>query len=65
LENLKREGHLEDLDIGEKIIFDGFYGNELEKHGLDSFDSGQGPMPDCCEQGNETSNSIKGGEFLD
>jgi hypothetical protein len=26
---------------------------------------GQGPVADCCELGNETSGSIKGGEFRD
>jgi len=25
--------------------------------------AGQGPIEDCCEQGNEYSGSIKGGEF--
>jgi hypothetical protein len=37
----------------------------LEKCGLDSSASGQEPMADCCEHGNETSGSIEGGEFLD
>jgi hypothetical protein len=32
--------------------------------GLDSSGSGQGPVAGCCEHGNETSGSIKGGEFL-
>jgi hypothetical protein len=31
---------------------------------LDSSGSGQGPVADCFESGNETSSSIKGGEFL-
>jgi hypothetical protein len=33
--------------------------------GLVSSGSGQGPMAGTCEHGNETSGSIKGGEFLD
>jgi hypothetical protein len=33
--------------------------------GLDSSGSGQGPMLGPCEHDNETSGSIKGGEFLD
>jgi hypothetical protein len=33
--------------------------------GLDSSDSGQGPVAGSCEHGNEPSGSIKGGKFLD
>jgi hypothetical protein len=33
--------------------------------GLDASDSGYGPEAGFCEHGNETSGSIKGGEFLD
>jgi hypothetical protein len=33
--------------------------------GLDSSGTGQGPVAVSCEHGNETSGSIKGGEFLD
>jgi hypothetical protein len=33
--------------------------------GLDSSALGWGPVTGCCEQGNEPSGSIKGGEFLD
>jgi len=33
--------------------------------GLDASGSGQGPVVGCCEHGNETSGSVKGGEFLD
>jgi hypothetical protein len=32
---------------------------------LDSSGKGQGPVVVCCEQSNEPSGSIKGGEFLD
>jgi hypothetical protein len=33
--------------------------------GLDSIASGQGPVADPCEHGNEISGSIKRGELLD
>jgi hypothetical protein len=32
---------------------------------LDPFGSGEGPVPGCCEHGNEPSGSIKTREFLD
>jgi hypothetical protein len=32
---------------------------------MNSSGSGQGPVADCCEHGDEPSGSIKGGEFLD
>jgi hypothetical protein len=32
--------------------------------GLDSSDSGWRPIAGCCEHGNATSGSIKGGNFL-
>jgi hypothetical protein len=32
---------------------------------LDASGSGQGPVAACCENGNELSGSVKGGEFLD
>jgi hypothetical protein len=33
--------------------------------GLDESGTGLGPVADSCEDGNEPSGSIKGGEFLD
>jgi hypothetical protein len=33
--------------------------------GLDSSDSGEGPVASCCEHSNEPSVSIKFGELLD
>jgi hypothetical protein len=40
---------------------DGFFERPRQISG-----SGQGPVPGCCEHGNELSGSIKGGEgFLD
>jgi hypothetical protein len=35
------------------------------RHRLDSPSSGQGPVADSCEYGNEFLDSIKGREFLD
>jgi hypothetical protein len=32
---------------------------------LDSSGSGQGPVADSCEHGNETSDSVKDGEFIE
>jgi len=37
----------------------------VESCGLESCSSGQRPVAGCCEPGNEPSDSIKGGEFLD
>jgi hypothetical protein len=39
-------------------------GNRVEKCGLDSSGSEQGPTVGSCEHGNEPSGSVKGGEFL-
>jgi hypothetical protein len=35
------------------------------RYGLNSSGSGNGPVSGFCEQGNEPSGSINGGEFLD
>jgi hypothetical protein len=32
---------------------------------MDASGSGEGPVVDCCEYGNELAGFIKGGEFLD
>jgi hypothetical protein len=37
----------------------------VRKLGLNASDSGQGLMATSCEDGNEHSDSIKGGEFLE
>jgi len=37
----------------------------MRGYGLDRADSGQGQVAGTCECGNETSGSIKWGEFLD
>jgi hypothetical protein len=36
----------------------------VERRGLDLSGLGQGLVAECCEHGNESSGSIKGGEFL-
>jgi hypothetical protein len=38
--------------------------NRVGGRGLDSSGSGQGPVADCCEHGNEPYVSIKGREFI-
>jgi len=40
-------------------------GNGLESCGLDESGSGLRPVAGSCEDGNESSGSIKGGQFLD
>jgi len=52
---------VEDLGIDGKIILQWIYRKVL----LDASGSGQGPVVDPCEQSNEPSGSMKGGEFLD
>jgi hypothetical protein len=37
----------------------------MEKCGLDSSGLGQGPVTDSCENGNEHSRSVEGGESFD
>jgi hypothetical protein len=37
----------------------------IERSGLDRSGSGQGQVAGCCEYGDEPSNSIKCGEFLE
>jgi hypothetical protein len=40
-------------------------GNRVEKSGLDTSDSGYGPVADPCEHGSEPLSFMKDGEFLD
>jgi hypothetical protein len=37
----------------------------VRESGLDACGSGKGPVAGSCEHGNELSDSMKGGEFLD
>jgi hypothetical protein len=58
--------HAENLGVSGEIILDW----QLRKMGwgrcgLDASGSGQGPVEGSSEHGNETSDSIKGGEFFD
>jgi hypothetical protein len=55
LENVKGGVHLEDLGIDGRIILER---NNVGSCGLDSYGSGEGPVVDCCEHGNEPSGSI-------
>jgi hypothetical protein len=54
-----------DLGIDERIILHCILTNGILRCGMDSFRSECGSVADSCEHGNETSGSIKGGEFLD
>jgi hypothetical protein len=64
LENLKGRDHLEYLGVGGRIILEWILG-VVRRCGLDEYSLGEGPMAGCCEHGNEPSDSIKGGEFID
>jgi hypothetical protein len=57
--------HFEDLGVDGKIILERILGNRVERFGLDTSGSGQGPVVGSCEHSNEPSVSIKGREFLD
>jgi hypothetical protein len=48
-----------------KDNIDGSSGSEMLGNRLDRAGSGQGQVLDTCECGNETSGSIKSGEFFD
>jgi hypothetical protein len=64
-ENLKGRDHLEDPGIDGRITVECMWGSRVGKCGLDSCDSGQGPIEGCCEHGNELSGSLNGGDFVD
>jgi hypothetical protein len=59
-----KKGNLGNLGVDGKIILNGSYGNSLEGCGLNSFGLGYGPMAGSCIHGNEPSDSIKAGDFL-
>jgi hypothetical protein len=63
-ENLKGN-QLKVLGTDMRIILEWILGKQCEKCGLDSSDSGLGPVVGFWEHCNEPSGSIKGGEFLD
>jgi hypothetical protein len=64
-ENLKGREHFENQGLGERIIPEWILGNTVGKCALNSSGSGYGPVAGCYEHGNEPSDSMKGGEFLD
>jgi hypothetical protein len=57
--------HLEDRGVDGRIILKWIFKKWDGGHGLDSYGSGQGQVAGSCECGNEPSDSIKCGEFLD
>jgi hypothetical protein len=59
-ENVKERDHFEDLGVDVKIILEWILG----KYGWEGVVWIQWSVAGCCEHGNETSGSIKGGEFL-
>jgi hypothetical protein len=59
--NLKGREHSEVLVVDRKVILEWTFGKMLGAFGLESSGSGQGPVTGCCEHGNESSGSIKGG----
>jgi len=62
-ENLKGRDHSKDQGIDGMIILQCVLGNGVWRCGLDSSGSGQGPVTDSCEHGDEPSGSIKGREI--
>jgi hypothetical protein len=56
---------LEDLGADEDIILEWILGKYCGNCSLDSSGSGEGPVARFYEHGDEPSDSIKGGEFLD
>jgi len=62
---LERSNHLEDLDIGKRIILDWILRKYNGKMWTGFIWLRKGLMASCCEHGNEHSVSIKGKEFLD
>jgi len=65
LVNLKERDHFKDLCIDRRIILELTLEKMVARCGPVSSCSGQGPVGGCCEHGNETLGSIKGGEFFD
>jgi hypothetical protein len=55
----KGNDHSEDLDVGGRITLRWTLGNRDQWGELDSAGSGQSPVAGFCEQGNESSGSIR------
>ena len=63
--DLREVYHSEDLGLDGRIILRWIFRKWLVGYGLDQAGSGQGQVAGTCECGNESSGSIKRGEFLD
>jgi hypothetical protein len=63
--NLREREHLEDPDLDGRIILRWIFRKWYVGYGLDRSGSGKGQVAGTCESGNEISDSIKFGEFVD
>ena len=63
--NLREGDHFEDPGIDGRIILRWIFRTWSGGHGMDPSGSGLGHVAGSCECGNETSNSVKCGEFID
>ena len=63
--NLREGDHVEDPGIDGRILLRWIFKKWDVRTGLDRSGSGQGQVAGICECGNESSCSIKRGEFLD
>jgi len=57
--------HLEEPGVDRTIILRWIFRKWDGEHGLDRSVTGQGQVASCCKLGNESSVSVKCGEFLD
>jgi len=62
--NLRERHHLEDPDVGGKIMLGWIFRKWGGVHGLDRFVSVWGQVACTCKRDNEPSDSIKCGEFV-
>jgi hypothetical protein len=65
LERLTRKYISEDQGVEGKIILKLMEGNNVRRYGLDSSGAGQEQVAGSCDHGNESSDSITDGSFLD
>jgi hypothetical protein len=62
--SLRRRDHLEDQGVEGRITLSGPSINRMGGRGMDLSGTDQGQVAGCCENGNEPSVSVKGGEIL-